>query len=354
MLNTLVESITSSMPAGGAQQDFRTLIGIIGANLQALSPGGNLIRPGGTAANSSSAPAGVSLHAQGANGVFTLAITNRNKTASTVFTEISYSAVKGFTSGVTTLPPSSSTSVTLNLPGQTYFFRVRASFDLVNWSGYTLASNTPIASGLVSSAATSNGGAFNQTNFLNVDSVAAGSTANVRIYGTAGPLNSGVAQKGVAQTQLPSATLVNVQPGATVFAGWNGRNYVLKPTLAAVLNDDLTPIGRVSVVGTGSPRLPTIVPIISGGGVVGFNVTDGGAGATAPYGLTISDPGEMGSGATAGQQSFAAGVLQSVAPGNAGENYGGHTVVAASGGTGPGTPGGGTAIGGNGGRLSAV
>jgi hypothetical protein len=144
-----------------------------------------------------------------------------------------------------------------------------------------------------------------------------------------------------------------VKPSSTQFVGWNGQNYVLKPTLAAVLADDLTPIGAVSVVGTGAPTLPTIVPIISGGGIIGYNVTAGGAGASAPYTLTLATFGG-GVGATFGPQTIVGGVLISVAPGNPGTVYPGGTTVVASGGVFPGTAGGGGTAGGNGGRMTAV
>jgi hypothetical protein len=82
-------------------------------------------------------------------------------------------------------------------------------------------------------------------------------------------------------------------------------------------------------------------------------LTDGGAGASADYTLTLTNVGG-GTGATFGPQTFSAGVLISVAPGNPGSGYSGATDVVASGGVFPGAPGGGTAQAGNGGRLTNV
>lgn len=353
-LDALVESVAGALGQGTPREDFRVLMSQIIDQVSSISPGQNWLQPGGPGARGSQPPTGVTLAVSGANAAYTLTVQDPNRGAQRPVYEISYCAQAGFSAGVTTLPASSATQVTLNLPGANYFFRVRASYDRVNWSGYSLAALSPTPSGLVSSAAISDGGAFNQTNFMKVDSVASGASAIVRVYGTAGPLNGGVRVKGGSQIAQPSASVVNVPPASTQFVGWDGEEYRLKPTLADVLADDLAPIGAVSVVTTQAPALPTVKPVISGGGIVGYNVTNGGAGATGNYTFTIADPGESGAGATTGTQTFSNGVLISVAAGNAGANYGVNTTVTASGGTNPGTPGGGTATGGNGGRMTAV
>ena len=193
--------------------------------------------------------------------------------------------------------------------------------------------------------------AFNQTNFGVVNSQASGSLALVTISGTGGDLTPYSAVRGATEVIRPSGTIVGVVPESEQFVGYDGNQFILKPTLASVLADNLEPVGKVSVVGTGTPTLPTISPIVAGGGVVGFNVVSGGSGASEPYTLTITG---AGTGATAGAQTIVAGVLIAVAPGNAGSGYGGGTTVTPSGGSGGGASGGGTAVGGNGGRLSNV
>lgn len=347
-----IENIRSSIP-GDAGEDFRVVAEALIGAIQTIAP--NTLRgasPGATP--SAAAPAGTSIRVTGANGVFSIEVGDGNQNGRQVWKEISYSTVKGFTSNVTILPLTTATSTTLNAPGATYFFRMRTSFDQVNWSGYELASVDAVAAGLVSSSATAAGAAFNQTNFGVVTSRAAGATADVIISGANGPLTSLPAIKGSTVSLLPAAAVSNVPAGSTQFVAWDGARYQLRPTLASVLADNLTPIGKVSVVSTAAPTLPVIHPIIAGGGVVGFNVVSGGAGAAEPYTLTITDPGGPGGGATAGAQTIVAGVLLSVAPGNAGANYDGNTIVTPSGGSGGGEPGGGTALGGNGGRLTAV
>lgn len=344
----LIESVL-----GGNKNDFRTLLQNLVLNQHTLaSATGTQF---GQKASNVATPSQASIGVAGANAAFTVTIVNPTQgNPGTIWHEVSYSTVKGFTSDVTTLAPTTSTSMVLNIPNQSLFFRVRSSFNRQTWNDYQLAGQSAVASGLVSSAVTTAGGAFNQTNFGVVTSTATGSSAAVLVQGAGGALTSMVALKGKNQSVLPAATIIGVEPGSEQFVGWTGRSYLLRPTLAAVLDDDLTPVGKVSVVSTATPTLPTIVPVISGGAIVGYEVTNGGAGATGPYTLAYGAVG-TGVGATFGEQTITAGVLISIAPGNPGHGYAGTTTVTATGGgVSPGVPGGGTAIGGNGGRLTAV
>lgn len=347
----LIESVVNKLPAN-VQEDARNLFQAFSAGIgQAKISLG--IGSGGNQANVA-APPPATLTVTGANGAFTVTITNPQQTSPTpLWHEVSYSPIANFTSDVTTLPATQSTSLTVNAPGVTAYFRLRSSTNQKVWNNYAVQ-GTPTDAGLVSSNATSEGGAFNQTNLGTVTSAASGSTANVSVQGSSGALSGMVRLKGQTQQVLPSATVIGVTPGSNLFVGYDGSRYQMKPTLAAVLADNLVPVGKVSVVETGVPTLPVIVPIVSGGGVVGYNVTNQGNGITGPLDLVVNDPGESGAGATTGAQTIQNGKLISVAPGNAGANYGANTVVAVSGGVNPGTPGGGTAAGGNGGRMTDV
>lgn len=353
-LLTQVESIARSLPAK-AQEDFRQLMGGIIDNVTALSPGGNLLKIGGPAAGSSKAPTGVTHAVAGANGQLSVQITNPQTPQGTqILHEFSYSPVVSFKGTVTTLPPTTATSFQVPAVGQAVYTRLRSSYDGVNWSNYTLSSTTPTDAGFVESSAMSSGGAFNQTNFAEVGSQVGGSgTALVTIGGPGGPLTPYAAVKGTAQVTRPSATVAGVAPNSTQFVGYDGTTFRLKPTLAAVLADDLEPVGKVSVVSTAAPVNPTIVPVISGGQIVGYDVTSGGSGASQSYNLALATTGG-GVGATFGAQTIQNGVLIAVAPGNPGSGYGGLTSVVVTGGSPGGASGGGTAAGGNGGRMTAV
>jgi hypothetical protein len=313
--------------------------------------GTNFLSPvNSTQTPASAPPATASLSVSGANGSYQISITNPPQSINkSIYHEVSYSTKSNFSQNVTTLPVSTATKLSLALPGATVYFRIRSSFDQANWNSYQIQASA-VSSGLQSSAATENANVLNQTNYANVDSVSAGASANVRIYGKAGPTTQYPAVKGATETILPSATIINVPLSSTQVVGFDGTDYQVRGTLPEVLADGTTPTGSLSVVGGGTPTPPTIVPIISGGQILGFNVTNGGAGATGPYTLTFGSVGG-GSGATFGAQTISGGVLIAVAPGNPGAGYSGGTTVTATGGTFGGVAGGGRNIGGNGGRL---
>lgn len=346
----LIESLVNKLPPK-AQEDARSLfqgwsIAIGRLNLST----GNVA--GQSTANVPTPPQ-ASISVAASNAAFNITITPPSlNPPATLWHQVRYSPIKGFTSQVTELEPTTSTSMVLNLANQTLFFQVRSSYNKQQWNDWSLASESAAQSGLVSSNVTNEAGAFNQTNLAIVTSTAIGASAAIQVQGAGGPLTSMVRVKGTQQLPRPGATIVGITPATTRYVGYNGAHYVVRPTLAALFADHIEPVGKVSVVGTGVPTLPTIVPIISGGHIIGYNVTAGGNGASAPYTLTITDPGGPGTGATTGDQTIVAGVLISVAPGNPGQNYDGSTVVTPSGGIFPGTAGGGTAEGDTNGRLT--
>lgn len=352
----LIENIARNLPPS-VQDDFRNLLSnVVLANLTAQAPGGNLIQIGGAQQGSSAAPVGVNFTVAGANGAFSVAFIDPSTAKpNTIWHELSYSTIVSFTKNVTTMAPTTNSTANVPAPGQSYFFRIRSSFDKKTWSPYQLLSTTAVDAGLVEATAMTPAAAFNQSNFAEVNSVAAGAGAQVTISGTGGLLTSYSAVRGTTQGLRPSATIVGVIPGSEQFVGWDGKSFQLKPTLAGVLADNLEPVGKASVVTTAPPTLPIINPIIAGGGVVGYDVVFGGSGASQDYNLAVSDPGGPGTGATPGAQTIVGGVLISVGPGNAGHLYDGSTIVTASGGSGGSGPtGGGTAVGGNGARMTAV
>jgi hypothetical protein len=289
--------------------------------------------------------------------VFNLAIAPApTKTPAAQWHEVSYSPVKGFTSQITVLEPTTATQINLHLPGASYFFRLRSSFNKTVYNQPVLHGQQAVSSKLVSSAVTESAPAFNQTNFGVVSSTAVGTTAIVTVAGAGTTLGSVPTIKGAAQGLTPGATLIGAEPGSKQYVGYdqNAQEYVMDTTLPSVFGDTVTPIGVVSVVATGPATLPVIVPIVVSGAVLGFNVTNGGNGASQPYDLTFATTGG-GVGATFGPQTIVGGVLLSVAAGNGGTGYSSGTTVVASGGSGGGNvPGGGTGEGNTNGRLTQL
>ncbi len=313
--------------------------------------GTNFLNPVNNSQSGASAPPPqASLSVVGSNGAFSGSITNPSQSINkTLWHEVSYSTSSSFSSGVTTLPLTTATNFQVSAPGQNVYFRLRSSYDKKNWNSYTFQSGS-VAAGLQSSAATEPNVPLNQTNYANVDSKAAGSSANVRVYGTAGPGTMYPSVKGSQESILPSATVIGVPFNTNPVVAYDGQNYQVRSTLPEVFADHLTPVGTVSVVGSGTVTLPTVSLVLgTGGAVIGWNVTSQGNGLTGPVTLSINTTG--GSGATPGVQTIQNGKLISIAPGNPGAGYSSGDTVNVSGGVFSGATGGGRSIGGNGGRF---
>jgi hypothetical protein len=305
-------------------------------------------------------PAPSQLAVSGANGSFTAsittpqnasgAITPRNATNAPIYQEISSSPVANFVSGVITYPVSTNTSYVFPSPGATLYWRLRSSYNQQNWTSY-IAQPGAVSSGLVGSAATASNLSLNQSNYATVDSVANGSTATVRIYGSGGVGSSWTSILGSSSKVIASGSIMNVAYATNGFVVWDGQKYQLKPQLAQTFPDTWAPVGKVSVIANGSGLvLPVIHAVVTGGAIVAYQIINAGNGLTAAPALTITD--SSGSGATA-TTVVSAGAVTQVIPGSAGSGYSSTPTVTASGGVSSGSAGGGGATGSNGGRLYA-
>jgi hypothetical protein len=300
------------------------------------------------AATFTSPPSPSQLSVTGANGSFSVAITN--SASRPVYNEISSSPVANFVSGVTVYPVSTNTSFVLPNPGATLYFRLRSSYNQQNWSSY-LVQPGAVSAGLVSSAATGSNLSLNQSNYATVDSVAAGATATVRVYGSGGIGTSWASVLGSNSKVIPSGTILNVAYAASGFVVWDGQKYQMKPQLAQTFPDTWVPVGKVSVIANASGLvLPVIHAVVTGGAIVAYQIVNAGNGLTSAPLLTITD--SSGTGATA-TTVVSAGSVTQVVPGSAGSGYSATPLVTASGGVSGGAAGGGGANGSNGGRLYA-
>ena len=293
------------------------------------------------------------LSVTGANGSFSVAITNSpntNVNNAPVYNELSSSPVANFVSGVTVYPINTNTSFVLPNPGTTLYFRLRSSYNQQNWSSY-LVQPGAVSAGLVSSAATGSNLSLNQSNYATVDSVAAGGTATVRVYGSGGAGTSWASVLGANSKVIPAGTIMNVAYASNGFVVWDGQKYQMKPQLAQTFPDTWVPVGKVSVIANASGLvLPVIHAVVTGGAIVAYQIVNPGNGLTSAPVLTITD--SSGSGATA-TTVVSAGAVTQVLPGSAGSGYSATPVVTASGGVSGGAAGGGGANGNNGGRLYA-
>jgi hypothetical protein len=340
--------------AARGNSDLReTLTGIHLAlqSLYAQTGAGPLEKVDTSVAAFTSPPAASRLSVTGANGSFAVSVTTqRNATNAPIYQEISSSPAPNFASGVVTYPVSTNTSYVLPNPGATLYRRLRSSYNQQNWSSY-LTQPGAVSSGLMSSAATGNNLSLNQSNYATVDSVANGSSATVRVYGSGGVGTSWTSILGNSSKVIASGTILNVAYATNGFVVWDGQKYQLKPQLAQTFPDTWVPVGKISVIANGSGLvLPVIHAVVTGGAIVAYQIVNPGNGLTAAPTLTITD--SSGSGATA-TAVVAAGAVTQVTPGSAGSGYSASPTVTASGGVSGGAAGGGGATGNNGGRLYA-
>jgi hypothetical protein len=300
------------------------------------------------AATFTAPPAPSQLSVTGANGSYSVAITST--AGAPVYNELSSSTVASFVSGVTVYPVSTNTSYVLPNPGAVLYWRLRSSYNQQNWSSY-LVQPGAVSAGLVSSAATGSNLSLNQSNYATVDSIAAGATATVRVYGSGGTGTSWASVLGSSSKVIPAGTIMNVAYAASGFVVWDGQTYQMKPQLAQTFPDTWVPVGKVSVIANASGLvLPVITAVVTGGAIVAYQIVNPGNGLTSAPLLTITD--SSGTGATA-TTIVSAGAVTQVLPGSAGSGYSTTPVVTASGGVSGGAAGGGGANGNNGGRLYA-
>lgn len=278
-------------------------------------------------------------------------VQNQNSPNSVLYHEISSSALPDFSSGVTVYPITSNTHTNISLPGVTLYWRLRSSYDGATWNAYNVQ-DTAVYSNLVGSDITTPNLPLNQTNFATVDSVAAGATSSVRVFGPGGVGTGYTRQVGTQAVARPSGTITGMPYGSDKFVAYDGTQFQVTDTLATVLPDTWEPVGKVSIIANGAGLvLPVITAVVVSGAIVGYQITNPGNGLTSPPILTITD--STGIDATATCVIEAGQVIQ-VTPGNVGSGYSSTPTVTPSGGVSAGNAGGGGAVGGNGGRLTNV
>jgi hypothetical protein len=359
---TLIPNIAQINAAAKGNKDLRETLLSLHLGLQSVQTQGPIKKVDAVATKSAGPPGQSQLLVTGANGIFTVTITlpqsasgsaaPTNPSNQAIYQELSSSTSANFSANVTKYPLSTNTLYTFTLPGQTLYWRLRGTYDQKTYNQYTVQPGA-VSSGLQSSAATSPNLPLSQTNFARIDSIGAGGTATIRVYGSGGVGTAWTSILGTASKVIPAGTILNVTYGSTVFVAWDGARYQLKPSLSQAFPDTWIPVGATSVISNGSGlSLPTITPVIStpGGNIIGFNITGPGNDITGPLTFVIYDSGG-GTGATVGPATITAGALTALGAGNPGALYTPATTVTASGGISGGVSGGGGAQGTNGGRL---
>lgn len=313
------------------------------------------------------APAPATLAVSGVDGRVSITITNpqqqnpqtqalivrggsSNAANATIFHELSSSPTPAFTSGVTTYPPTTSTVMEFSLPNSSLYWRLRSSFDQTTWTPYQVFSGV-IEPGGLSSASTQPNVMLNQSNYATVDSVAAGATPIVRVYGPGGIGTAYPRQVGTDSPLRPGATILNVPYGANGFVAYDTQNemFHVKQQLPQTFPDQFEPVGAVSVVFSGTPTLPVLKPIFSSGFFVGIQrISDGNGLSAPPTGTVVSSTGHN----AAFVLQITNGKVSGYSITNGGDGlYVTADTISVSGGISGGAAGGGGVSGGNGGRF---
>ena len=225
--------------------------------------GTNWVTPtSSTQKSSTTPPPPATASASGANGTISLQITNPSQAAkATIYHEVSYSPVKNFSQGVTTLPVSANNTVAIPAPGQAPFVRIRSSYDGVTWNTHKLIQQTAVDAGLQSSAASEPATALNNWNYAHVVGQGSpGQIPQIQVYGPNGPYSGYTAGRGSTQVRRPSATILNTDFTESQIVAFDGKRFHISPTLPPVLKDSWEPVGQAIANGP-----------VGGGGVTGGN-----------------------------------------------------------------------------------
>ncbi|HUD21834.1 MAG TPA: hypothetical protein VMQ60_03235 [Acidobacteriaceae bacterium] len=350
--------------AAGSNQALRETLQAIANEFQsqyAQTGSGPIQKVDATPAKNLGPPGQCALSVTGANGTFTVNITlpqqasgsakPANPTSAPIYQEVSSSPVSNFTTGLVVYPITVASSMSFDNPGATLFWRLRSTYDQRTYTSYTYQQGGAVAAGLDTSAAHNPNLLLNQSNFARIDSIGAGATATIRIYGSGGVGTSWTSILGENSKVIPAGTLLNVTYGSTVYVAWDGSRYQMKSDLTQTFADTWLPVGSTSVISNGAGLvLPLITPVSTSGHIIGYDITNGGNDITGTLSFAIVDTGG-GTGATVGPATISAGVLTALGAGNPGASYSGATTVTASGGISGGVAGGGGPTGNNNGRL---
>lgn len=109
----------------------------------------------------------------------------------------------------------------------------------------------------------------NTTNFATVDSIDAGSSATVRVYGTGGVGTSWTRRNGYGGPDpvFPAGTITGLAYTTTYYIAWNGSAYVAFTSFPNIMPDNYVWAGKVVTVASGG-----------GGGTGGGGGSGGGGG----------------------------------------------------------------------------
>jgi hypothetical protein len=214
--------------------------------------------PQTSAAQALSAPQPpASLAVTAARGVFSIAIGASRGAAPSVQYFLESSSDATFPSTTVAYALGSTLSLSLNLGNAARYFRARAKYPSSNYSPYTYfgtaANPTAVAGGLAGSNDILVNPPSNAVGNATVDSIDAGTSATVRIYGPGGVGSSWVQDYGQGTRSLPSGTITGLAYATAYYVAWDtvSQMFVAGANLAEVVSDNYAFAGKLTTVASG-------------------------------------------------------------------------------------------------------
>jgi len=237
---------------------YESLTKIVGA-LNSLAA-----RVGVDAAPAAQAPSGASLPApaapgsisvSGANGTFSIALAASLGATSAALYFLESSTAPDFGASDTTVYPLGGALATnLALGNVTAYFRARAKYSDSGYSDYVVfggSTPAPVAGGTVGSSALSSNVPLNSTNSATVDSVDAGSSATIRVYGPGGTGSAWQRFAGQGTATFPAGSITGLAYSTPYYVVWNGSAYLAEAQQSSAMNDAYVFVGRPTTVAAG-------------------------------------------------------------------------------------------------------
>jgi hypothetical protein len=254
----------------GAVNSLGSRIGVDPAPAVQSVPGETIVPP----------PAPAAMQVTGARGTFSVLIAPpaglpaQSAASPLISFFLEASADAAFTQPLV-YPLGGSLTASISLGNVTRYWRARAKYLDSDYGPYvyfgTAAQPTAVAGGAVTSSDLAPNIASNFSNFAVVDSIDAGGSATVRIYGSGGVGTSWRRVTGSGTQTFPAGSITGLAYATTYFVVWNGVAYLALTSVSAALADGLIAVGKVVTVSAGGS-----------GGSTGGGGSSGGSGGGPP------------------------------------------------------------------------
>ena len=229
----------------GAINSLSTQVGVDAAPASQAPAGQSLPAP--------STPASLSVTASGGTFRVTVGASPGASSATLYFLEAS--GDPGFGASDTTVYPLGSSLVAnLSLGNVTLYFRARAKYPDSDYSSYVIFGGTTpagVTGGLIGSGNLPMNVPLNSTNNATVDSVDAGSSATIRIYGPGGVGSSWTRYSGQGTETLPGGSVTGLAYSTSYYVVWNGSAYLAFAQQSQAVSDSYVFVGRPTTVASG-------------------------------------------------------------------------------------------------------